>query len=63
MPENNWDAVFEVRYSKGGKITIPKVVVDRLGLSPGNYLKVAIKRLDSYLDRGVESGEGGGREG
>lgn len=40
-----WDAVAEVRFTAGNKVTIPKPIVDRLKLKPGDYLKIAIKKI------------------
>ena len=42
---DEWDAQVEVRFTRGSKITVPKIVVDRLGLKPGDILKIAIKVL------------------
>jgi len=42
---DEWDAETEVKFTKGNKITVPKIVVDRLGLKPGDILKIAIKVL------------------
>ena len=40
-----WDAITEVRFIAGNKVTIPKPIVDRLKLKPGDYLKIAIKKI------------------
>jgi len=47
-----WDAITEVRFSRGGKITVPKVIVDRLNLKPGDVLKIGIKKLEKVRDDG-----------
>jgi len=45
MSEEKWDTQTEVRLISGNKVTIPKPIVDRLKLKPGDYLKIAIKKI------------------
>jgi len=42
---DEWDAICEVKFIRGNKVTIPKPIVDRLKLEPGDVLRVAIKKL------------------
>lgn len=46
MQNEAWDSIVEVKFCRGNKITIPKNVVDRLKLKPGDFLKIGIKRLE-----------------